>query len=123
MSNFANINISVVGGRVVQSPRLFESDGKMPFLKFSIANSERRASGDHTNFLDCVVFGEYARSLSKWLESGMRVVVEGALHQSEWTDRDSQKSRRSVGIVVGRLEFFSNENESALLEDALSEEI
>ena len=52
-----------------------------------------------------VVWGEFAQSLSKRLQSGAQVYVEGKLTMREWTDRQNNK-RTSTDLVAYDVRFM-----------------
>ena len=60
---------------------------------------------DVPNFIDCVVFGNRAESLSRFLSKGTKVAVEGKLRWSQW-ERDGQK-RSKLEVIVDEVEFLS----------------
>jgi single-strand DNA-binding protein len=60
---------------------------------------------DYPNFIDCVVFGNRAEPLSRFLSKGMKVAIEGKLRWSQW-ERDGQK-RSKIEVIVDEVEFLS----------------
>ena len=68
----------------------------MPVLGFGVAVNDRRKNQqtgeweDYPNFIDCTMFGARAESLSRYLDKGAKVSIEGKLRWSQW-ERDGQK--------------------------------
>lgn len=65
-------------------------------LQLRIASNERRqdSSGewkDFPNYVDVVVFGARAESLSRFASKGSRVIVDGTLRWSEWNGNNGHK--------------------------------
>lgn len=96
-----NINIAVVEGNLTRAAELsFWSDGT-PYCKFTVANNEswKTAEGNYESipsYIDCLLKGKYAESMSKYLTRGRRITVTGRLKQQSWTADDGQKHSRIV---------------------------
>lgn len=109
MSN--DINRANLTGRLTRDPELKGTQGGSAVLNFGIAVNDRRknpASGeweDVANFVDCVVFGNRASSLAKFLSKGQKVAIEGKLRWSTW-EKDGQK-RSKIEVVVDELVLMS----------------
>lgn len=72
--------------------------------EFGLAvNNRKQVDGewvDDPNFFDCSAFGSLAVNAIKSLGKGDRVVVVGRLRWSSWVDKDTQKNRSKVTIMV-----------------------
>jgi len=70
--------------------------------------SERIKKGDnweeYTNWIDVVVFGRRADSLSKILAKGMKVAVSGKLRYSTW-EKDGQK-RSKLEVIADDVDIM-----------------
>jgi len=93
------INRSIVLGNVGRTPEL-RSTQYGPVMNFSVATTEswsRRDGerGEETEWHRIVVWGTPAERLEGQIEKGQRVLVEGRLRSSSYTDRNGRK-RRSV---------------------------
>lgn len=90
-----------------------------PVLNFTVAVNDRRKNSqsgeweDHPNFIDCSMFGARADSLEKYLKKGVKVTVAGKLRQSSWVDKDTQKNRSSISVLVDDIEFSTRNNNNA----------
>lgn len=108
-----SINRVNISGNVGRDPELRQTQGGTQVLTFSLAVSDRRRnpqSGqweDVTNWIPCVVFGNRAESLSRFLAKGMKCAVEGKLRQSSYEDKSGQK-RSKIEVIVDEVEFLSN---------------
>lgn len=106
-----SINRVNISGNLTRDPELKASQGGTAILRFSVAVNDRRknpSSGeweDVPNFIDCVVFGNRADALSKFLSKGTKVAIEGKLRYSTW-EKDGQK-RSKVEVVVDEVEFMT----------------
>ena len=107
----SDVNRVVITGRLTRDADLRATQSGSAILGFGVAVNDRRknpATGeweDMANFLDCVVFGNRANSLAKFLTKGQKVAVEGKLRWSSW-ERDGVK-RSKVEIIVDELVLMS----------------
>lgn len=107
-----SINRCNISGNIGREPELRQTQGGTQVLTFSLAVSDRKRnpqSGqweDVTNWIPCVVFGNRAESLSKFLSKGMKCAIEGKLRQSSYTDKSGQ-NRSKIEVVVDEVEFLS----------------
>lgn len=106
-----SINKVLITGNLTRDPELKSTTGGTSVLTFGVAVNDRRRnpqSGeweDFANFVDCVIFGARADSLSRFLAKGTKVAIEGKLRYSSW-ERDGQR-RSKLEIVVDEIEFLS----------------
>ena len=106
-----SINKCFLGGNITNQPELRSTQGGMAILEFGLAVNERRKNQqtgeweDVPNFIDCVVFGRRAESLSKFLAKGAKVAIEGKLRWSQW-EKDGAK-RSKLEVIVDEIEFMS----------------
>ena len=97
------INSVNLVGHLASDPKLCGNDRNV--LRFTLAVNERiDAEREHTNFFDCVVFGEKrASALHGILKRGMKIAVSGALR---WSSYDSNgEIKYSVDVVAKEIEL------------------
>lgn len=86
----------------------------MHIANFSVAVTDRRKNKDtgewenYVNWIDCVMFGTRAESVSRYLRKGSKVAIEGKLRWSQWEDKQGGK-RSKIEVVVDDLEFMSRD--------------
>lgn len=109
-----SINRVNITGNLTRDPELRSTQSGTSVLTFGVAVNDRRRNPqtgdweDYPNFIDCVVFGNRAEPLSRFLSKGSKVAVEGKLRWSQW-ERDGQK-RSKIEVVVDEVEFLSPRN-------------
>jgi len=113
----SNINRAMLSGRITNEPELRQSANGTAVLKFGIAvnRSRKNQQGDWEevpNFFDCVMMGNRANGLSKYLHKGMKVAIEGELRQDTWTAKDGSK-RSKVEIYVNNLDFMDSKQQTS----------
>lgn len=107
-----SINRVNISGNLTRDPELRATQGGTSILSFGVAVNDRRRNPqtgeweDYPNYIDCVVFGNRAEPLSRFLSKGMKVAVEGKLRWSQW-ERDGQK-RSKIEVIVDEVEFLSS---------------
>lgn len=109
-----------ITGNLTRDPELKLTTKGNTILSFSVAVNERQrnASGeweDYPNYVDCVMFGNRAETVSRFLAKGSKVVVEGRLHQSRW-DKDGQR-RSKLEVYVDNVEWMSPKKQAEVVYD------
>lgn len=111
-----SINRVIISGNLTRDPDLRATQSGMEVLGLGVAVNDRRknpATGeyeDYPNFVDCVMFGPRARSVSAYLAKGSKVAIDGRLHWSQW-EREGQK-RSKLEVIVDDIEFMSVRKET-----------
>lgn len=87
-------------GNLGADPELRFTQGGDAVLNFRIATTEKYVDrhGDKqekTNWHSCVLWGKRGEALSKILEKGMTVFVEGSIENSSYDDKDGNKRYKS----------------------------
>lgn len=105
------INRVCISGNLTRDAELRATSGGTQVLGFTVAvndrwrNPQTDAWEDRPNFVDCIMFGNRAEALSRYLSRGSKVSVEGRLRYSSW-ERDGQR-RSKLEVVVDDLDFMS----------------
>ena len=110
-----SINKVVITGRITREPELRRTASGMAILNLGVAVNDRRKDpksgewGDYANFIDCVMFGTRAESISNYLHKGIKVAIDGKLRWSQW-EREGQK-RSKVEVTVDDIEILTPKGE------------
>lgn len=111
-----SINKVFISGNLTRDCELRATHGGSQVLTFGVAVNDRRRnpqSGeweDVPNFIDCVVFGNRANALQRFLTKGMKVAIEGKLRWSQW-EKDGQK-RSKIEVIVDEVEFLAGQQKA-----------
>lgn len=106
-----SINRVNISGNLTRDPELRATQAGTSILTFGVAVNDRRRNPqtgeweDYPNYIDCVVFGNRAEPLSRFLSKGSKVAIEGKLRWSQW-ERDGQR-RSKIEVIVDEVEFLS----------------
>ena len=107
-----SINRVNISGNLTRDPELRSTAGGTNILSFGVAVNDRRRNQrtgeweDVPNFIDCIVFGQRAEALSRFISKGAKVSIDGKLHYSSWETKDGQR-RSKLEVVVEEMEFLS----------------
>lgn len=110
-----NINRVVISGNLTRDPE-WRGSGQSALALGVAVNDERKnpETGEwveYPNYIDCVVFGNRASAIERFLERGTKVTVEGRLRQSRWEAKDGTKRSR-VEVVVDEIEFSNRKGDA-----------
>lgn len=112
-----SINRVCISGNLTRDPELRSTGSGMAILQLGMAVNDRRKnpqSGeweDAPNYVDVVVFGQRAESLSRFLSKGSKIIVDGKLRWSQWEDKETGKKRSKIEVVADDIDFASGRGE------------
>lgn len=110
-----SINRVNITGNLTRDPELRATAGGTQMLAFGVAVNDRRknpqtgAWEDVPNFVDCIVFGQRAEAVSRFISKGSKVAIEGKLRFSSWETKDGDR-RSKLEVIVDEIEFLSRAN-------------
>ena len=110
-----SINHVNISGNLTRDPELRSTAGGTNILSFGVAVNDRRKNPQTgkwenvPNFIDCIVFGQRAEALSRFISKGAKVAIEGKLRYSAWETKEGQR-RSKLEVVVDEIEFLSRAN-------------
>lgn len=108
-----SINRAAISGNIGGDPDLRQTASGMQVLSFSVAVNDhvKDANGewkDRPNWIGCVMFGNRAESVSRFLSKGCKVAIEGKLRYSSW-ETDGGQKRSKIEVIVDEIEFMSRQ--------------
>lgn len=120
------INKAFISGNLTREPELRSTTSGMAVLQFSVAVNDRKKNQstgeweDYPNYIDCIMFGNRADSVSRILSKGTKVSIEGKLRWSQW-EKDGQK-RSKIEVVVDEVEILSSPKRSEAVKAEIIDE-
>lgn len=98
------LNKVMLFGNLGADPEFRTTSGGQAILKLRMATTEsyldrNRARQERTEWHSVTVFGKRAEALSKFLQKGSRIFVEGSLHNSSYDDKDGVKRYRTEVVA------------------------
>lgn len=109
-----SINRVMITGNLTRDPEVRNTQSGMSIMRLGVAVNDRRKNNqtgeweNYANFIDCVMFGTRAESVSRYLRKGSKVAIEGKLRWSQWEDKQGGK-RSKIEVIVDDLEFMSRD--------------
>lgn len=105
-----SINKVFATGNLTREPEVRNTPSGMPVLGFGLAVNDRRKNQqgeweDYPNYIDCVMFGTRAEAVSRYLQKGAKVSIEGKLRWSQW-EKEGQK-RSKIEVLVDEIVLMS----------------
>lgn len=105
-----NINHLVISGNLTRDPELRTVGADKSVCHFTVASSSRYKGQDgeqreEVTFLECDAWGRQGEIAAQYLQKGFATIVEGALRQDNWTDKDGQK-RSKLKLRVERVHLL-----------------
>lgn len=111
-----SINRVNITGNLTHDPELRATAGGTQILAFGVAVNDRRknpqtgAWEDVPNFVDCIVFGQRAEAVSRFISKGSKVAIEGKLRYSSWETKEGQR-RSKLEVIVDEIDFMSRQGQ------------
>lgn len=110
-----NINRVVISGNLTRDPEWRGSARNALSLGVAVndetKNQQTGEWEERPNYVDCVIFGNRAGALERYLEKGTKVTIEGRLRYSSWETADGQK-RSKLEVVVDEIEFSNRQGDT-----------
>lgn len=103
------INMVMLVGRLVQEPEIIERENGLKVSRVTLAVNRKFKSSDgtyHTDFIDCVLWNNFAKNVNEYCKKGDLIGVRGRL-QVETYEKDGIK-RKNVEVIAENITFLSS---------------
>ena len=113
-----SINRVNISGGLTRDVELRSTQGGTAIATFGVAVNDRRKNPqtgeweDSPNYVDCVMFGKRAEGIGNFIGKGSKVAIEGKLRWSQWQDKQTNKNRSKIEVIVDEIEFMSRKGDS-----------
>lgn len=107
-------NQVLIAGRLTRDPNVAFTQKGQAVCRFDVAVNRRYMDPttnewkDDTVFVPAVVWGQAAERAKDRLKKGTPVYVEGRLTTSEYTDKTTGQTRRSLQVTCRRLQILES---------------
>lgn len=113
----ASFNRIILLGNLTRDPQLSYLPSQTPVVEFGLATNRRWTGSDgqqreETCFVDCRAFGKPAEILSKYLNKGRAVLIEGRLTLDQWEGPDGSK-RSKHRVTVENFTFVDSRDSNS----------
>ena len=118
----ASFNKVILMGNLTRDPELRVTNTGLSICKLSLAvnrtyTTKEGDSKDETTYVDIDSFGKQAETLSKYLQKGRPIMVEGRLKLDQWETNEGQK-RSKLAVVLENFQFIGGRDTSASTSDS-----
>jgi len=116
------VNMVVLVGRLVKDPEIIESGNGSKMSRVTLAVNRRFKGPDgvyHTDYVDCVLWNNYALNVNEYCSKGDLIGVRGRL-QVNVVENDGNK-RKFTDVVAESITFLSTLKSKELKEVEISE--
>lgn len=109
-----NLNKVLIAGRLTADPQLRTTPTGQQVASFSVATNRNWTAPDGrkqeaVEFHNVVVWGKQADIVSRFMNKGSLILVEGRLQTRSWDDKQGQR-RKTTEIVGERIQFGPRSN-------------
>lgn len=111
------MNRVILMGRLTADPQVqySSSNQNMAIARYTLAVDRRMAKKEDgkqdTDFISCVTFGKSAEFAEKYFHKGQRVLIEGRIQTSNYTDKDGNR-KYTTNVVIDSQEFADSKQGS-----------
>lgn len=105
------MNKAIFIGNLTRDAESKTSNAGKPYAQFSMAVNSKEGEKESTLYVTCFHLGKFERILP-YLKKGTKVMAEGRLSASAYTDKNGQP-HPSISIIVSSIELLSRSEENA----------
>ena len=98
------MNKVILMGRLTRDIELKTTISDKVYARVGPAVDRPFSKNKEVDFFNLVAWDKTAEMMSKWLEKGTRILVEGRLQTSKYKDKDGNE-RTGTDIIVEQVEF------------------
>ena len=111
------MNKVILVGRLTADPELRQTQSGIASCRFTIAVDRKIANKEtgekEADFITCVAWRKTAEFVSKWFNKGKMIVVEGALRNNNYQDKNhSDVTHYTMDVTVDNVEFAGDSKSS-----------
>jgi single-strand DNA-binding protein len=109
------MNRATMMGRLTRDPEIrYGGENNMAIAKFTLAVDRRykREGQPEADFFNMSAFGKLAEFCNNYLHKGIKVLVEGEIHNNNYTNRNGENVY-GVEIIARDIEFAESKKNSA----------
>jgi single-strand DNA-binding protein len=120
------LNDTKIIGNLVNDPEVRFTPKGTPVANFSLGINESYRVDDEkrqiTTFVDVQVWGPSAENFGKLVRKGQEVLVEGAIRQDHWEDKQTGQNRSKLFVKAERWQFTQYRRQEESTEGAPTED-
>lgn len=109
------MNRIIISGGLTAKPELKYTSNGIAVSKFTVAVS-RIKKEEGADFINCVAWKQTAELITKYLDKGSRVLIDGKLQTSTYEKKDGSKGHITE-VLVQNVEFIGNKKKEESTEE------
>ena len=113
------MNSVILLGRITKDPELKQTKQGKAYCLFTIAVDR---GNDKADFIPCICWNETAQNLSKYVQKGRQLLVQGKLQSGRYQD-DTGTTHYTLDVFVFRIEFLAKPRSQQQYEDFIPVEM
>lgn len=108
-----SVNKVIILGRVGKKPELRHTPSGASVTSFGVATSEKYKDKntneykENTEWHNVVVWGKTAENVSKYIDKGRQLFIEGKLSTRKWQDKDGN-DKYTTEIIASTVQFLGD---------------
>ena len=114
----ASFNKVILIGNLTRDPDLRVTNSGLSICKLGLAvnrnyTTKEGEAKDETTYVDIDAFGKQAEILSKYMQKGKPLMIEGRLKLDQWESNEGQK-RSKLGVVLENFQFIGGRDDTTV---------
>lgn len=106
------LNKATLIGNITRKPELKSLPSGIAVCTFSIATNrtwkdKNGAKQENTDYHNIVVFGKSAENVSRYMDKGSQILIEGRMQTRLWDGQDGKKNYRTE-VIADQIQFGNN---------------
>jgi single-strand DNA-binding protein len=114
-----DINVVVLVGRLTRDCEMKSTAQGTSVCRFSVAVNRRKRTGDkwedEVSYIDVVLWGKSAETLSSYLTKGRQVSIQGELRQNRWEQNGQKYSK--IEVIANSVQLLASSQGGAAPQD------
>ena len=107
------LNKTIIMGRITADLEVRQTTSGKEYTKFSVAVDQPPHNGEKkTDFFRCIAWGKTAEFIARYFRKGSMILLEGAMHNDDYTDKDGGK-HYGMTLTVSTASFTGERREDA----------
>lgn len=107
-------------GTLGRDAELATSKAGKTYCKFSVAVNKKKKDKEETQWISCLLFGNYGAALASYLVKGTKVYIEGEPSVSTYMDKNGQ-SQVSYSMICSDVQLVGERREKQQNVDSMAQ--
>ncbi len=107
------LNNVQIQGNLTEKPIVKIGASGIKYCNFNIACNQGYGEKQKNDFIKCVAYETTAKFIEKNFEKGSQILVEGSLHNNNFTDKNGTK-HYSYEVTINNVNFCGHKNTSSV---------